>query len=136
VRGGRGRGREHGGTYSRFLAGLKTRGVSGASGNGKTAGSFRFPGRELGEKKKLTCGSHRAVRGREKEGTGSGEVSGPRARARPRWAAVFLFYFFFDQFPFSFSVFLILLYLLQKGFKSTQTTFRNFLKFKVSKWDS
>jgi hypothetical protein len=36
-----------------------------------------------------------------------------------------IFHFFSS---FSFSVFLFLLYLLQKGFNSIQTTFRNFLK--------
>jgi hypothetical protein len=45
-------------------------------------------------------------------------------------------YIFILFFSFCFFVFFILLYLLQKCFKSTETTFRNFLKFKVSKWDS
>jgi hypothetical protein len=47
------------------------------------------------------------------------------------WAEIhpqgpFLIFLFFSSF--SFSVFLFLLYLLQKCFKSIQTTFRNFLK--------
>jgi hypothetical protein len=38
---------------------------------------------------------------------------------------------FISFFLLFFSVFLNLLYLLQKGFNSIQTTFRNFLKFKI-----
>jgi hypothetical protein len=38
---------------------------------------FGFQGEKLGEKKKLTHGSRRAVRGREKEGTDSGRLIGP-----------------------------------------------------------
>jgi hypothetical protein len=72
---------------------------------------FRFQGEKLGEKKKLTCGSCRAVRGREKEGNGSGEAGMGcglfllLGRSVPRG----LFYIFFLLFSFSFSIFLFLL---------------------------
>jgi hypothetical protein len=100
---------------------------------------FGFQGEKFGEKKKLTRGSHRAVRGREKEGTGSvrpGVGRGPFWSWARKGSRGPVFIFFTLLFFFPFSVFLFLFYLLQICLKSTQTTFRNFLKFKVSKWDS
>jgi hypothetical protein len=56
--------------------------------------------------------------GKKNDGPRAASGAGPERRPRP------LYLFFF-----SFSVFLFLLYLLQKCFKSIQTTFINFVKF-------
>jgi hypothetical protein len=71
---------------------------------------FGFQGEKLGEKKKLTRGSRRAVRGRKKEGTGSEtRLPGPQLvfvlgrDSSPR--SISYFYFLLS---FSFSAFLIL----------------------------
>jgi hypothetical protein len=65
-------------------------------------------------------------------GVGRGLFRGWAGKGSPGSLFIFLFLFF----SFLFLFFLFPLYLLHKCFKSTQTTFRNFLKFKVSKWDS
>jgi hypothetical protein len=68
-----------------------------------------------------------------------GKERGWAAGRKLDWAGSFppgLLIYFFLLSSFLFLISDLFPHLLQKGFKSTQTTFRNFLKFKVSKWDS
>jgi hypothetical protein len=85
--------------------------------------------------RRLAGGSHLSARG---EGTVSGAGrcwAGASSGAGPNGFPGVLLYFYFVFF-FFFSGFFILLYLLQKCFKSSQTNFIKFLKFKVTNQSS
>jgi O-antigen/teichoic acid export membrane protein len=82
----------------------------------------------------MTGGVHLAAREREGESNGSGRgLPGPRARSGAGLNGFpgALFFYFYSPLLLFYFCFLFLLYLLQKGFNSIQTTFRNFLKFKI-----
>jgi hypothetical protein len=89
----------------------------------------RGRGEEFGEEMKPTGGVHLEVREREGEGYRFGIFPGWAEAEMFAGPDLFPVAFYPFLISFSFSVFLFLLYLLQKCFKSIQTTFINFVKF-------
>jgi hypothetical protein len=81
-------------------------------------------GEESGQRREMTCGPHMSERERRARYRFGKRLAGPRARfgPGPEWSPA-AFYSFLISFDFLFPVFCFYFYLLQKGFKSIQTSF-------------